>query len=348
MPPTRAAVYEQIKEEDINVPLLLLMLFKAMPSYDSRGGDVDDMESHFGRVLMWILKFVDINPEFSILLPVKNRAREEANKTRLMLLLHVTTILDTMESFSGFENIYLTANEMKSRLVALVIEGFWNECGGESLFTEFWQIENAANHGAYFMTNWRKDASNKLTGIRYTLFVMDTGDGKLTFYLVLPESIAHRMQGQTFNDADHTWYKTEATETTPAKLPLRRAILSKAWKPEINLKRCSDKAVRQYAKWIGGACEISKLFEEYEYSFFPGIYAMTASHVYIKPENEDWFYKVPKSAFEGLDHIAFNDNVGIMFMNNKTFLAFDELMVYIETTEKELKKCGIERVGTIA
>ena len=23
------------------------------------------------------------------------------------------------------------------------------------------------------MTNWRKDASNKLTGIRYTLFVMD-------------------------------------------------------------------------------------------------------------------------------------------------------------------------------
>ena len=41
------------------------------------------------------------------------------------------------------------------------------------------------------------------------------------------------------------------------------------------------------------------------------------------------------------------DNSGTMLMNGKTYLAFDELMLYIGTTKKELQKYKIERVNCI-
>ena len=40
-------------------------------------------------------------------------------------------------------------------------------------------------------------------------------------------------------------------------------------------------------------------------------------------------------------------NVGNMQTNGKTYLAFDELMLYIGTTKKELQKYKIERVNCI-
>ena len=40
-------------------------------------------------------------------------------------------------------------------------------------------------------------------------------------------------------------------------------------------------------------------------------------------------------------------NVGTMQTNGKTYLAFDELMLYIGTTKKELQKYKIERVNCI-
>ena len=39
------------------------------------------------------------------------------------------------------------------------------------------------------------------------------------------------------------------------------------------------------------------------------------------------------------------DNVGTMLMDNKLYLAFDEIMLYIATTKNELKKYGIKKIN---
>ena len=74
---------------------------------------------------------------------------------------------------------------------------------------------------------------------------------------------------------------------------------------------------------------------------------MTKTHLYIPSENEGEYFKVPKSSFDGFDRIQITDNVGTMVMNGKTYLAFDEFMLYINTSKSELKKYEIERVNCI-
>ena len=244
--------------------------------------------------------------------------------------------------------MYDTSSALKQLQVELNIKGFWNECGGEAIYTEFWQIEPTINSSTYFATHWHKDANNILTGIRYTLFLSEADDGEVIAYIVHPELIKNRMNGNRYVDSDHAWYKfSKPEESTPEHLPLHRAINSSVWPLNIELTKVTDKEVLQhYDSWMEN-CEIVKLFEDCEYEFYPNMYAITEDYIYIPTENENEYYQVPKSAYEGLDKVQFGDNVGTMLMNNKQYLAFDEFMLYIATTKNELKKYGIKKINHI-
>lgn len=343
----RTAIYEQIIEQNINIPFLLLFLMKSIPGYDSKDGDTNDMPLQFERIMTLLQDFTCKDSEFSIL-PSITRAREETNKSRLMLLYHVSMILDTYESYADTTNIYDTANDVKESQVNLEIEGYWNECGGELLYTYFWEIEKANNYGTYFMTRWHKDANNRLTGIRYTLFIVEGADGKLLYYMLHPEAIKRRMNGLAYEDADQVWYKTGRVDDCPNELPLHRLMYSATWQQDIHLTRCTDeKVISQYERWLNKECVIVKPYQHLEYNFYPNLYAVTQTHLYIPSETEGEFYKVPKDAHEGFDRIQIDDNVGTLRMNGKTYLAFDELLLYIGTSKKELQKYNIERVNCI-
>ena len=343
----RVAIYQQIIEQNISIPFLLLLLMKAIPGYDSKDGDANDMPLQFQRIMALLQKFTGNDSEFSVL-PAITRAREEENKSRLMLLYHVSQILDTYEAYADTANIYETANDVKASSVNLDIVGYWNECGGELLYTDFWEIEDALNYGTYFMTHWHKDAENRLTGIRYTLFISEGSDGNLIYYILHPEAIKRRMKGRAYEDSDQVWYTTDWLDNCPDELPLHRLMYSAVWQQDMHLTRCiDDNVVSQYERWLNKGCKIVKPYQHLEYDFRPNLYAVTQSHLYIPSENEGEFYKVPKEAHDGFERIQITDNVGIMQMNGKTYLAFDELMLYIPTTKKELQKYKIERVSCI-
>lgn len=343
----RTAIYQQVIEQNINVPFLVLLLMKSIPGYDSKDGDANDMPMQFERIMTLLQNFTGNDSEFSVL-PSITRAREEINKSRLMLLFHVSQILDTYESYADKANIYDTVNDVKASQVNLDIVGYWNECGGGLNNTRFWQIEDALNYGTYFMTHWYKQSGNRLTGIRYTLFINEGADGGLIYYMLHPEAIKHRMKGLPYEDSDQVWYKTDWLDECPNQLPLHRLMYSAVWQQDIHLTRCTEEnVVSLYDRWLDKECEIIKPFQHLEYDFHPNLYAVTQNHLYIPSENEGEFYKVPKDAHEGFDRIQIGDNVGTMQMNGKTLLAFDELMLYIDTNKKELQKYNIERVNCI-
>lgn len=345
--PKKQAIYEQIVKQDINVSFLVLMLLKVIPGYNSNIGDVTDMPAQFERVMALLERFTASGTMFA-LLPAITKAREETNKSRLMLLDHVERILDTYESYTAPANLYDTADNIKSNCYNLDIVGLWNECDGKALTTEFWQIEDAQDYGSYFMTHWHKDAGNRITGTRYSLFIIEGEDDDLVYYLVHPEAIEHRMRGQAYGDADHVWYRTAWLEDTPAVLPLQRMMNSKTWPQKIHLTRCVDEEVlAAYNGWLQHDCQVVKPYKHLEYVFLPGIYAITHTHIYVSSEQEGEYYKVPKTAHEGFECIRLTDNVGLMTMGGKTYLAFDELMLYISTEEKELQRYDIEKVSSI-
>ena len=343
----RRAIYEQVIEQNINVPFLVLMLMKAISGYDSKEGDVADMATQFERVMLLMEKFTGSGTMFAVL-PAITKARDEKNKSRLMLLFHVSEILNTYESYTDSANLYDTSNDLKATRYNLDIVGFWNECEGKLLYTDFWQVEDALEYGTYFITHWHKDAENRLTGIRYTLFINEGPNGNLMYYLLHPEAIKHRMKGLAYGDSEHVWYQTEWLDNKPETLPLQRLMFSEVWPLKINLTRCTDeKVISQYDRWLNHDCEIVKPYAHLEYDFHPNIYAITQTHIYIPSEVEGEYYKIPKSAYEGFDRIQTSDNVGTMSMNGKTYLAFDELMLYIGTSKKELQRYQIEKVCCI-
>lgn len=342
----KKTVFRQAIEQEVSIPLLILMLMKAIPGYDSKDGDVFDISTQYERVMKLLEKFTSTGTMFSRL-PAIVRAREEQNKSRLMLLFHLEQILDTYKSYTDSTSLYDTANNIKASRYNLDIAGYWNECKGELLYTDFWQIEEALESGTYFMTHWHKDATGRLSGIRYTLFVMEDANGTLTFYILHPESILHRMKGLKYGDTDHVWYQTEMLPEKPSSLPLRRLMFSKIWPSMINLTRCVDETViTMYDHWLNQASVIDKPYHDLEYYFEPNLYAVTSSHLYIPTGKKNEYYKIPRSTHEGFDQVQLGDNVGIMKMNNINYLVFDELLLYIPVCPEELHQYNIEIVST--
>lgn len=342
----KALIFQQIEEQEINVPLLVLMLMKAIPGYDSKNGDVTDINIQFTNVLDLLEKFTEGCTIYSIL-PCILEAKEEPNKTRLMLIHHVFQILDTYVSFSEQANIYETSNAIKENQIDLDLDGFWNDCKGQPS-TSFWRIERALNKGTYFATYWKKDASNDLIGLRYTLFLIEGADNSLIAYMLHPESIKHRIRGIQYTDADHVWYKTPMpVNSSPNALLFKRMMSSSVWNNNLSLYRVTNqKTIDIYKQWTNN-CPIIKPYKHLEYEFHPSLQAITQDALFIQTGNEHDFFRVPKDAFDGCEKIQLEDNVGIMNMDSKQYLAFDEFLLYIPTTKMMLKKYGITRVNKI-
>ncbi len=343
----KKAIFNEVIEEGISASFLSLMLIKVIPGYDSKDGDAIDFARQFETSMSLLEKFTEGGTMFNVL-PVITRARAEKNKTRFMAYYHFSNILDTFESYNSSENMYETSTVLKQLQVELDIGGYWNECGGEAIYTEFWQIEPTINGSTFFATHWHKDANNKLTGIRYSLFLSEADDGDVIAYIVHPELIKNRMKGNRYVDSDHAWYKFELPEDPSLTyLPLKRAINSSVWPLKIDLTKVTDEEVtHNYKSWMEN-CDIVKLFEDCEYEFHPNMYAITEDYIYIPTENDNEYYQVPKDSYEGLDKVQFGDSVGTMVMDNRFYIVFDEFMLYIATTKNELKKYGIKKVTQI-
>lgn len=343
----KARIFGEVINQNINVPFLILMLLKIIPGYDSKEGDVINIAYQYEQAMEMMEHFSERVTVFSVL-PSITKARGEKNKTRFMLLYHISQILDTYESFIDSENMYVTSSEMKASSIDLELDGYWNECEGKLLYTDFWQIECTLNSGSYFATKWHKDSTGALIGTRYTMFLNEAQDGRLSMYMLHPESIRNRMKGKEYGDGDHVWYVTDMPEgVEPNKLLFVRCMASNVWKQHLHLTRVTDEVViAQYENWFK-KCDIRKMFEELEYEFHPNIYAITNNDIYVPTGTDGEYYKIPRNAVDGFEQIKLNDNVGLMKMNGSTYIAFDEMLLYIPTSKNSLKKYGIEKVYCI-
>ncbi|MCQ2238111.1 MAG: hypothetical protein MJZ73_02625 [Bacteroidaceae bacterium] len=342
----KSAIYHRIEEEDISIPILVMLLMKVLPGYDSKDGDVINMPQHYETVMSLLEKYTNEGTMFSIL-PTITKARGEQHKSRIMLYHYICEILNTFESYSDTSSLYDTSNNVKETLVNIDIEGIWNECSGSLLYTSFWQIEKALNEGTYFVTYWHKNAENRLTGIKYTWFLSEAADGSMIVYVIHPEAIKHRMKGLAYGDSDNVWYKTEMPKENPSMLSLHRLMASNVWPLSISLTKVTDQTtIDIYSNWMN-SCSQELLYSDCDYTFYPNLHAITEDYLYIPTEVDGEYFKIPKNCHEGFDKIQFGDNVGTMHMNNQLYLAFDEFLLYISTSRNSLKKYGIKKVNQI-
>ena len=344
----KRTIFRKIVEEHINVPILILMLMKILPGYDSKEGNVYNISRKFSQITSLLQDFTSRNNTFSVF-PAIIRAKDEGNKSRLKLIYYTTLILDSYKTFTASENLYDQFSFYKSIHVDLDIDGYWNQCSGELNCTIFWHIQHALNDGTYFISYWHKDSNNVLTGINFTMYLSETPDRKLMAYVLHPNAINQRIKCLPYSDRDNTWYESEfPCNEHPMHFNFKRTVSSQFWPNTFNITRVTDPLVIEtYDKWFD-TCEIKQLFSNLDYTFIPNLYAVTIDNLYI-PINKDntQFYKVPRTAYPGLENIQIGDLVGLMKMGDKEYIVFDELLLYVETTEEQLAKYNIQKVDYI-
>ena len=340
-------IFEDIVNQKINVTLLLLMILKALPGYESKEGNVFNISRIYRNVLDFLEDYTKDNQLFNTI-PAIKKADEENHKSRLTLIYHTEVILDVYYSYYTSKDCYDQSLLMKQSVVNLDLDGFWNNSNDEGKTTSFWQIERALNDGTYFVTSWHKNSDNVLCGIRFTVLLIETTDHKLMAYVMHPQAIKHRIEGKPYTDEDHAWFESPMPKIdNPDNLMFERVMDSNVWCTSINITRVTNDAlIETYDKWFDSYKTFMK-YEQYNYHLKPSLYAITQNHLYIQIGKSSRYYQIPSDVYDGLKNVKLNDLVGIMTMNDKEYIVFDELLLYIEINDEELERYNIKIVDSI-
>ena len=245
------------------------------------------------------------------------------------------------------QGIYDTADNVKQQTVALDLDGFWNECEGRNEYTHFWQFIEADNNTGHFMFHWEKLADGTMRHTRFLIRFLWGEQGKPVANIMHPLAFWQHIQGQPYSDEVNTYYLVEKLEHKhPTELNLRREFPSNVWSAKINLTRVTDKALNeQYANWITHNKGVTAQYPSAEYAFYPSLFAVSINYIYILSVLDDFLYRIPRDAHDGFERIKMGDNVGQLLMNNKAYLAFDELDIYLPIEPETLEKYGITKVA---
>ena len=145
---------------------------------------------------------------------------------------------------------------------------------------------------------------------------------------------------------------------SPLKIELCELVAGKAILDFQSLTRLTDeKMTEQINSWqekfkMIDIKEDSQTEEDYEFRAAP--FAITEECIFIKQEakeNEekpDWYYRVPKEINEGLKKITINDFVGILTIQEKKYIGFSPISLFLDVTNDEaIKESKVELVERI-
>ena len=344
--PRISQTFLQVQTERISTPFLIAFLLKAIPGYGSRDGDATDMPQKYETVMQLLERVTSNTPTFT-LLPALAKAKQEQNKTRLMLIYHTREVLEIYNGLTHPQGIYDTVDYVKQQTMALDLDGFWNECEGRNEHTHFWQFVEAGNNTGHFMYHWEKLADGTMRHTRFLVRFLCGEQGKPVANIMHPLAFWQHIQGHPYSDAVNTYYLVEKSKgKRPLKLNLLREFPCQEWPAKINLTRVTDETLNeQYANWIAHSKEITALYPSAEYTFYFSLFAVSINYIYILSVIDDFLYRIPRDAHDGFERIKMGDNVGVLLMDNKAYLAFDELDVYLPIEPETLEKYGITQVA---
>lgn len=336
--PTLAAIFHEMKAAKVDPAILSLLLIKAIPSCHAKAGDVTDIETQFRKTLDFLDRFTAGAGLFDIL-PVITRAKEETRLSRISLIYHTVGILDTYENYSNPAKIAHTSSLLKNMAVKLDLAGFWSDPDS----SDFWKIEASSDPDIFFATHFSHESPRLLRSISFTIrLVREEAINKLCAYALHPEAMKHRVQGIPYTDRDNAWYIADFPESdAPDAFDFTRTMPSACWPYRIRLQRVTDPRERQRLAHKTETFPRIDPFEDCRYEFSPSIYAITQEAVFVFDEKEECFYRLPRHTEHGFETLALDDNVGILTLGSRRYLALDDRLLYIPLSPTSLAPYSI-------
>lgn len=332
--------------EDILLAVLVMLMVKGwLPRYGSRTGDVSNIGRDFDAMFELLDRYTKRTPRLKEL-PFVQRVRqlvqegseeEGINSYCRAVMIHAAWIIVMRYRYFQYPD-QLPQMEGELGLCGDIdIEGYWSESGGDGL----WHIE-VSDRNAYDATYYYK-GDRGLRSIKYTLmFVEEHMEAVLSHPMYAKRLIE---EGHIDTDTMGNFECELNDDSRPTAITLTqytdRAMLPK----KVAIERIEDGETIADIEAEMLRRDIKADFPDCFYDFTICLHSITHDAVYVECDGNK-LYRIPKDRNPEFESAGIDDKIGVITLGDKTYIAYDNVLLYIDATDEKalLLEHGIEVV----
>ncbi|WP_163213979.1 hypothetical protein [Bacteroides sp. 519] len=342
-----------IWEQEIYMPILLLLILKVLPVYTSKKGDVKDAVNDFRCVYLFLKRFTmqsSVFEELPILERFDKQVRENIYCSRLYLIYITAVTLNTFSNYANPQELYsLNTSVNNNKIILDVDDAIWVEPGMLSTPSVFMKFEYL-NTNDYFLYRYVVNIEKKeLVYVRYEATFLNDNLEELILFVNTFNSIIPIIEGKPFPDNSLIFFACSIDNWKfPQTMELHPLSFNKTDFTVKKLIRLTEEdKIAQITKCFEGGYTIRNKYPESDYTLMLYPLAITWDSIYIKDEAESTdqepvYYCIPKSLNCGLEDITTKDAVGILTTNGRKYIEVVPLLLFLDITDETMcKKNGV-------
>lgn len=319
----------RLQEEDTYcLAVLLLMLLGVLPSsFDTRQGDAKQMKGKYEQVYNFFLRVCHRNILFvqtpRMTLFHKALKDSEEKLTRIRLVKFTADVLCNLSILASAEQIAENGRRVQWDQLYPNLDGYWLSEQHSEQCPDYWRVEELATSYQFCHYFQKEGEVGKLHQQEFTVSFYSNGEDYAC--VQHPRSVLQWLNNEKLSKDDITYpHFVFWGGDKPTKIAFESFMMDVSWFRPVQLVRAKEDWVSPVEKDF----EVIDDYEEYSYSFYLGLEAITPTHILVKDEGGE-SHHVPLSKYEGLRSCTLDDPIGIITFRDKRYIAFDNLMLYI-------------------
>lgn len=322
-------LFLRLQEEDTYcLAVLLLMLLGVLPSsFETRQGDAKQMKGKCEQVYNFFLRVCHRNILFvqtpRMTLFHKALKDSEEKLTRIRLVKFTADVLCNLSILASAEQIAENGRRVQWDQLYPNLDGYWLSEQHSEQCPDYWRVEELATSYQFCHYFQKEGEVGKLHQQEFTVSFYSNGEDYAC--VQHPRSVLQWLNNEKLSKDDITYpHFVFWGGDKPTKIAFESFMMDVSWFRPVQLVRAKEDWVSPVEKDF----EVIDDYEEYSYSFYLGLEAITPTHILVKDEGGE-SHHVPLSKYEGLRSCTLNDPIGIITFRDKRYIAFDNLMLYI-------------------
>lgn len=321
---------DQFRLVNFNISIFILLLYKIIPTYNSKTGPIADINADYNSIKSIIRDYHDTFSVFEENLNVKFFEHSLKSGTISLNRLSLIILLDQV--------VYITDKDSKIDTYDLYryykIDGVWVDNINKNVFYEI-----TMSIPGYDLIVCEIGFSE----IKYTKYKMEIflEEEKISMFTTHPRGRARYLQNLKLQQLDYSYHYIELDDYT---YPTTIKIYDKERHPNYDfninfLYRANEEQESLFYEKAKSLKQIDK-FESYKSEYLPEsrIFAITSDFIYIVPPEHDFLYKISRNKYidDNILEINVDDLAGVAVIAQKgPYIGFEKIGLYIDISSKE-------------
>lgn len=352
-----SAIYNKVEDKErVNVPLLLLLSLHIIPTSLSREGDVEDLEGDAMRLAAFLEDFCVQHSHFTsfpIIQEMVSELRDSKDSEGISLYCRAHLIAETTEIMERYKSLrtpagtqqVIEAITLSDKLLDL--EGYWQK--EQEPGTEFWQVTHTDNNN-FFLFHCQYNSQER--SVHFTRYYLAFYNDRRTCAVFAPEFTKETIETGRMNMDlsalyDATMEDDIDDDACPSRITFQKIVGNEHFLPALSLVRVEDNDTTEQLNTIWNQWTWIDNSPDAFYTFRASITAITHTHLYL--QFDGGYFKIPYDKNPEFENPGLNDKIGIVSLNNKRYIAYDERGVYLNATDVQRLKDerGIEVIAKL-